>query len=93
MKLIENKNGVLKIASEDIDNLTGHNGENYLIHPNEDIVSFKHLYDKHYKHITTKDINAMIKKYIRPSLMSVSIVGPKITSEKNIRDILGKIKS
>ena len=87
------KNGVLKIASEDIDNLTAHNGENYLIHPNEGIVSFKHLYDKHYKDITTNEINAVIKKYIRPSLMSVSIVGPKITSENNIRDLLGKLKS
>jgi predicted Zn-dependent peptidase len=87
------KNGVLKIGSEDIDNLTDNNGENYLIHPREEIISFKHLYDKRYKHITTNDVNAMIKKYIRPTLMSVSIVGPKITSEKNIRYILNKIKS
>jgi len=87
------KNGLLKIASEDIDNLTSHNGENYLIHPGEDIVAFESLYDKCYKDISALDINKMIKKYIRPSLMSVSIVGPKIASEKNICDILRKIQS
>lgn len=84
-------NGVLKIDSEDIDNLTGHNGESYLIHPNEDIVPFKNLYEKLYKNITVDDVNRMIKKYIRPSLMSVSIVGPKITSENNIRNVLRKL--
>jgi predicted Zn-dependent peptidase len=87
------KNGALKIASENIDTLTGHNGEKYLIHPDEDIVAFESLYDKCYKDISADDINTMIKKYIRPSLMSVSIVGPRITSENNIRDILRKIKS
>jgi len=86
-------NGALKIASEDIDNLTSHNGESLLIHPSEDIVQFKQIYDQLYKSITTSDINKIIQKYIRPSLMSVSIVGPRITSEKNIRDILDKIKS
>jgi len=87
------KNGVLKLASEDIDNLTSHNGENLLIHPSEEIVKFKDLYEQHYKKITTNEINTMIRKYIHPSMMSVSIVGPKITSENNIRDILSKIKS
>jgi predicted Zn-dependent peptidase len=86
-------NGVLKIASEDIDNLTGHNGENYLIYPSEDIVPFKKIYDKYYKNITKEDVNKMIKKYIRPSLMSVSIVGPKVASEIEIRDILRELKS
>jgi predicted Zn-dependent peptidase len=86
-------NGALKIASEDIDNLTSHNGESLLMHPSEDIVQFKQIYDQLYKNITTSDINKIIQKYIRPSLMSVSIVGPRITSEKNLRDILDKIKS
>ena len=59
------KKGALKIASEDIDNLTGHNGENYLIHPTEEVVPFKYLYEKHYKNITVSDINKMIQKYFR----------------------------
>jgi predicted Zn-dependent peptidase len=87
------KNGVLKIASENIDNLTEHNGRNILIHPHEEVIAFENIYEKCYKNISADDINTMIKKYIRKSLMSVSIVGPKITSEKNIRDILYKIKS
>lgn len=85
--------GVLKIASEDIDNLTSHNGEKHLIYPSEEIIAFGDLYDKCYKNISSDDINKMIKKYIRPSLMSVSIVGPNVSSENNIRNILKKIKS
>jgi predicted Zn-dependent peptidase len=86
-------NGILKIASGNNDNLTDHNGRNYLIHPQEKVIAFENLYEKCYKNISTSDINKIIKKYIRPNLMSVSIVGPKITSENNIRGILEKIKS
>jgi len=87
------KKGALKIASEDIDNLTGHNGENYLIHPTEEVVPFKYLYEKHYKNITVGDINKMIQKYIRPSLMSVALVGPKIINETNLHKMLNDIKA
>lgn len=86
-------NGLLKISSENIDNLTGHNGEHYLIHPNEDIIPFKKLYDKYYKNITDNDINKIIQKYIRPSLMSISIVGPKITNANNINAVIYSLQS
>jgi len=87
------RKGALKIASEDIDNLTGHNGENYLIHPTEEVVPFKYLYEKHYNNITASDINKMIQKYIRPSLMSAALVGPKMINETNLHKMLNDIKA
>ena len=80
--------GSLKISIEDIDNITSHNGEQLLIYPNDEIISYKDLYEKCYKSITLKNINDVIKKYIRKNLMSISIVGPQVVNKKKLYDMI-----
>ena len=80
--------GSLKIALEDIDNITSHNGKQLLIYPNDEIILYKDLYEKCYKNITVKNVNDVIKKYIRKNLMSIVIVGPRVINEKTVLDMV-----
>jgi predicted Zn-dependent peptidase len=80
--------GSLKISIENIDNITSHNGEHYLIYPNDELIPYKNLYEMCYKNITIKNINDTIKKYFRKNLMSISIVGPDVISEKKLYEMI-----
>ena len=80
--------GSLKISHANIDNLTKYNGEQFLFNPNSEIIPYTELFDKCYKNITLKSINNIIKKYFRKELMSISIVGHKMITEKKIYDII-----
>lgn len=84
--------GSLKISLEDIDNITSHNGEQALIYPNDEIIPYKNLYEKCYKNITIKNINDVIKKYMRKNLMSIAIVGPRVINEKKLLDMVQSMK-
>lgn len=80
--------GSLKISIENIDNSTSHNGEHSLIYPNDELIPYKDLYEMCYNNITLKNINDTIKKYFRKNLMSISIVGPGVITEKKILDMV-----
>jgi predicted Zn-dependent peptidase len=85
--------GTMKIGSEDIDNLTSHNGESFLIHPSENVISYVKLYDAHYKNITMVDLNEVISKYIRFNAMSVSMVGTHLPTKKSVLDCCIKLNA
>ena len=84
--------GTMKIGSEDIDNLTSHNGESYLIYPSEPVVSYVNIYDTYYKNITQKDLKEIIDKYITFNAMSVSLVGTHLPNKKTVVDCCMRLR-
>lgn len=84
--------GSMIINMEDNDELVSHNGLYFLLHPDEEIISYTQLYDKFYKNYTLKEINQIIKNYMVKSNMSVCLVGSNLPSLKQIKHECEKIK-
>jgi predicted Zn-dependent peptidase len=77
-----NKDGIIKLALESLDNQAEHNGKEWLLYRNADeIVPIKHYYKTFYKDITRKEIHNVIKKYIKKESMMVCMVGPNLPSQ------------
>tara|TARA_Y100000022_G_scaffold2414_1_gene1984 strand:+ start:2707 stop:4029 length:1323 start_codon:yes stop_codon:yes gene_type:complete len=69
-----------------------YNGETVLYNPEiTSIIPYKHVYDKTFKHITKAQVDQVIKKYFTPENMSVCIVGQKVPSIQQIKNVCEKL--
>lgn len=56
------------------------------------VVSYYDRFDNYYKHITQRDINDVIQKYLKKMNMTVCILGEHVPSLKTIKSICNKIQ-
>ena len=88
-----NIKGNLLLEIQNNSNIALHNGEHFIYDNNKtNIVPFKDLYSKIYKHLTLSQINRVIKKYFKPENMCICIVGNKNPSLSSVKEICNKIK-
>jgi predicted Zn-dependent peptidase len=84
-------NGQMTRHSENDIHLSGYNGANTIMFPNEPIIPYAKLFDRFYKEISVEDINRCIRKYFRREFMCVCITcdNPvKLASVKTISERL-----
>jgi zinc protease len=87
----QNLHGKYQLDMNEMNKISLYNGEQALLFPNEPQISYDKLYDTHYKSITLKDINRVIRAYFVPNNMNVCVLGKIQTSEKAIRSICEKL--
>jgi len=81
-----NIKGKLLIVLEQSDSQSVHNGVDYLMKSDASkITPLNRVYERHLKSITVAQINAVIRKYLKPSAMNVFIIGNDIPDEKSVK--------
>lgn len=80
-----NKKAKLKLELASLENQATYNGREWLLHGNADeIVPIKHYYDTYFKSVTRKQIQDIIKKYIKKDSMVVCMVGHDLPSQTTL---------
>jgi predicted Zn-dependent peptidase len=74
-----------QIASGD---KASYNGIRVMLHNDTNILPNSDIYEKHYKHITKTDINAVIRTYFAPKLYYLSLNGGKLPKPDKIIEFL-----
>ena len=86
------KRETLKLKLEDCYNAADHNGKEYLIYGDDSqIIPYDKIYETCYKNITKKEIHEIARKYFKPELMSVCIVGETLPSQAMVEKICNHI--
>jgi len=82
----------LKLKLEDCYNAADHNGKEYLIYGDDSqIIPYDKIYETCYKNITKKEIHEIARKYFKPELMSICIVGETLPSQSMVEKICNHI--
>jgi predicted Zn-dependent peptidase len=84
--------GALNLSLENSDKIVRHNGYQFLVHPNDEIIPLSKTFETHYENITKKDIDNVIKTYIKSSGMSICILGDHLPSKELLQKICNRIK-
>jgi predicted Zn-dependent peptidase len=86
----KNLKGSIALEEEDSDTACFLNGSRMLLYdtPNDSLVSYSDYYDTYYKHLTVKDVNDVIKKYIKLSNMVVCMLGPQLPKLEELTSIV-----
>jgi predicted Zn-dependent peptidase len=85
-----NLKGNMKLDLQDIETSAFHNGLSYLM-DNENIVSYKNLYDKYYANVTKSQVHDIIKKYFIKENMSVCLLGQHVPSFEKVKEECEKL--
>lgn len=87
---VKNTMGYLKgnflLDQESNEECALHNGIELLLKSSEEIISYYDLFNKKYKNITKKNIDEIIKKYFKKSLMTVCIISNENINKTQIRN-------
>ena len=70
-----NIHGKMIIGLEDSMTQSAHNGEKWLLYPDEKVVPLDQIYDVYVKPVTAKQVHDVIKKYFHNDNMYINIVG------------------
>jgi predicted Zn-dependent peptidase len=86
----KNLKGSIALEEEDSDTACFLNGSRILLYDksHEPLVSYSDYYDRYYKHLTVKDVNDVIKKYIKLSNMVVCMLGPQLPKLEEVTSIV-----
>jgi predicted Zn-dependent peptidase len=76
-KMIEGKN---LIALENAETQVSHNGKEWLLHNDANVVPYKDVYSRHYKDIKHAKVNEVIKKYFKRDNLNVVMIGGNLPS-------------
>lgn len=84
-----NLEGSMLLSMENSNTPCEYNGLKMLLYCNDEksIVSYSDIYKTYYKSITRSQINAVIKKYIQLSQMSICILGESIPSLRTVKKV------
>lgn len=78
--------GKMTIELEDSETQTIHNGYELLLHDTPaSIIPFSHVYNTYYANITKKQVNDIIKKYLKKTNMSVCLLGEFLPSLEKVK--------
>jgi Zn-dependent M16 (insulinase) family peptidase len=80
-------NGQMTRQSENDAHLSGYNGINSIMFPNETIIPYSKLFDMLYKDISVDDINRCMRKYFRREFMCVCITCDKPVKLASVKAI------
>jgi predicted Zn-dependent peptidase len=89
----QNIRGSMALALENNDSSCYHNGNRVILYNNDEksIVPYCDIYDTYYHPITRRDVNNVIKKYIKKSNMCVCIVSNTTPPLYKVKSICEKI--
>lgn len=77
--------GTMRLDLEDSDTLTFYNGEKQILDEKEQMIPYSELFEEKYKNITKKEIDNVIKKYLKKKNMNVCFVGEKLNNIEIIK--------
>jgi predicted Zn-dependent peptidase len=81
-----NINGKLLITLEQTDSQSLHNSVNYLMESDvSKVTPLNKVYETHLNPVTLDKINAIIRKYLKPSTMNVFIIGPTLPDLREVK--------
>lgn len=84
--------GAMNLSLENNDKRVRHNGYQFMVHPEEEIIPVSKIFDKYYKKITKNDIDQVIQTYLKASGMSICLLGDHLPQEELIHKICNRIK-
>ena len=73
--------GQQNILLKDTSNICDYNGKKVILEENTDILSYDKLYETYYSRISKRDIDDIIRKYLYPNNLSVTLIGFHLPTE------------
>jgi len=84
--------GAVNLSLVNNDKAVRHNGYQFMIHPEQEVVPVSETFEKYYKKITKKDIDQVIETYFKATNMSICFLGDNLPSQELIHKICNRIK-
>jgi len=82
--------GKQQILLENSDNICEYNGKKLILENKTDFLSYDRIFDVNYRLLEKSDIDRIIRTYIRPDNLSVSIIGTNLPSENILKREINK---